>query len=166
MNIVLVGFMGTGKTAVAKRVANTLKMDYVSMDSIIEDREGLSINEIFAQKGEEYFRKVEKAVAKELSEKDNIVIDAGGGVVLDEENVSALKKTAKIICLTASVEAIYQRTKRHKHRPLLKVEDPKQKIEELLKLRAPYYNKIDIKIDTTIKSLPEVVQEVVNLTKC
>ena len=55
MNIVLVGFMGTGKTAVAKRVANTLKMDYVSMDSIIEDREGLSINEIFAQKGEEYF---------------------------------------------------------------------------------------------------------------
>lgn len=162
MNIVLVGFMGTGKTAIGKLLAKKLEMKYISTDELIEHKERRSINDIFKKSGEPYFRRVEKEVVKKVGELDKFIIDAGGGVVLDKENVQNLKKNGKIICLTATPDAILERTKRYYHRPLLNTKNPKEKIEELLKVRAPFYAQADATIDTTNLTPEEVVQEIEN----
>jgi len=165
MNIILVGFMGTGKTAVAKRVASEADMEYISTDGLIEKEEGKAINDIFSQDGEAYFRKVEKGVIEELSARDNLVVDAGGGVVLNEDNMGNLRKNGVIICLNARSDVIYERVKRSSHRPLLNVADPKGRIEELLRYRAPYYARADFQIDTSDKAIKEVVRNVRKLAK-
>lgn len=159
-NIVLVGFMGTGKTAVAKRLARKLKMRYINTDDIIEDRENRAISDIFADEGEPYFRKVEKEVVREVSSVDNAVIATGGGVVLDDENLENLRKKGVIICLNASPELIYERTKSYTHRPLLNAPDPIGKIRELLKSREPYYKKADYQVDIMGKDIDKITEEV------
>lgn len=164
-NIILVGFMGTGKTVVGKKVAERLNLRYVSTDDVIEEREQRPISEIFATEDEPYFRTVEKEVVKEVSQMENVVIAAGGGAVLDEENVRNLKAHGVMICLSATPQAILKRTKEDSARPLLKVEDPKKKIKELLRLRAPYYAKADYTIDTSNLTVEEVVGKVVELVK-
>lgn len=158
-NIILLGFMGTGKTSVAKKLAEDLGMRFVEMDSVISEREEMSINSIFSKKGEPYFRKVEGDIVKELSNKKGMVISAGGGVVLNPINISELQKNGILICLNAAPEEIFRRIKNEKHRPLLNVEDPLKKIKELLDYRKPYYNKIPVQIDTTGKNIDEVVKE-------
>jgi len=160
MNIILVGFMGTGKTVIGKKLASKRGMKYVSMDEEIEKKEKRSISEIFSKDGEPYFRKVEKEVAKELSNQDNLVIDAGGGVVLDEENISNLKASGRMVCLNASPDVIFKRTEKYKHRPLLNVSDPRKKIEELLEHRARHYKNADIQIDTSHNNIDKVVREI------
>lgn len=160
-NIVLVGFMGTGKTASAKALAERLNMRYVSIDAMIEEREGIPISGIFSKKGEPYFRDLETRVAKDLSKDSNTVIDAGGGIVSREENITALRKGGVLIALTATVDKILERTKGRTHRPLLNVPDPRSKIEELLKTRAPLYAKADFKIDTSNLTVNEIVEEIV-----
>jgi shikimate kinase len=162
MNIVLVGFMGTGKTAVARLLAKKTGMKYISTDELIEDRERRSINEIFSKSGEPYFRKVEKEAVKKVAELDRFIIDAGGGVVLDKENIQNLKRNGKIVCLAATPEVILERTKRYQHRPLLNVESPKAKIEELLKFRAPFYARADFSVDTTNLSVEQVAERIQN----
>ena len=147
-NIVLVGFMGTGKTTIATQLATRLNMRYVSTDGLIEKREKRTINEIFTKSGEDYFRDVESDVIREVSGMDGLVIDTGGGVVMREENLVNLKSTGIVICLTADEATIMERTKKYKHRPLLNVEDPKLKIRTLLAKRAPFYAKADHCIDT------------------
>ena len=148
-NIVLVGFMGTGKTVTAKALAKRLGLRYVSIDDLIEKKENKKISDIFAENGEEYFRKIESEAIREAAAIEGVVIDAGGGAVIKEENVKNLKKTGVIICLTATPDVILQRTKNQAHRPLLNVPDPKSKIEELLAKRLPYYKKADFIIDTS-----------------
>ena len=160
-NIILIGFMGTGKTASAKALAERLNMRYVSTDAMIEEREGITISDIFLKKGESYFRDLETRVAKDLSKDSNTVIDAGGGIVLREENISALKKSGILVALTARVDKILERTKGRAHRPILNVPDPRAKIEELLKIRAPFYAKADFKIDTTDLSTTEVIDNII-----
>lgn len=159
-NIVLLGFMGTGKTAVGKKLAVDLGVQFVEMDSIIEEREGITISDIFSTKGEPYFRKVEADVVKELSNRKGLVISAGGGVVLNADNIKELMRNGILICLNAAPEEIYNRVKREGQRPLLNVKDPLGKIKELLDYRRPYYNKIDLQIDTTGKTIEEVLNEV------
>lgn len=159
-NIVLLGFMGTGKTVVAEKLANDLEMQFVEVDSVIEECTGTTINEIFAKKGEPYFRKIETDVVRELSDKKGLVISAGGGVVLKKENIKELEKNGILICLKAAPEEIYKRVQNEKHRPLLKAEDPLKKIKELLDYRKSYYDKIKIQIDTTGKSVNDIVNEV------
>ena len=164
-NIVLFGFMGTGKTAVAQAVAEDLTKEYVSIDDLIEKKEGTNINDIFSGKGEPYFRELEKEVVKEISALTDKVIDTGGGVVLDGQNVDNLKANGVTICLWASPHAIYERTKSFGHRPLLNVEDPEGKIKELLDHRKPFYEKAEYHIDTTDLELKDVVlkvKEIVN----
>ncbi len=163
MNIVIVGFMGTGKTAVARALSRKLKMKYISTDEVIEDRERRSIGDIFKKNKEPYFRQVEKEVVEKVSLLNNFVIDAGGGVVLDEVNVKNLKQNGKMACLTATAEVILGRTKRHCHRPLLNVEDPQARVEELLAQRAAFYARADYTIDTTNKTVEQVVEEVEKL---
>ena len=160
-NIILVGFMGTGKTSVAKELARRLGRRYVSMDRMIEERERMPVAEIFSKHGEAHFRDVESEVAKEVADMSDVVVDAGGGVVTRDENVSALTRNGILICLTASVDKIVERTKGRKHRPLLNVEDPKAKIEELLSARKSFYAKADREIDTSALSISEVVDKII-----
>ena len=164
-NIVLVGFMGTGKTTIATEVANRLKMKYVSTDSRIEKREKRTINEIFTDSGEEYFRDIESDVVREVSASGDLVIDAGGGAVLRDENMANFKSGGVVICLTADVETILSRTKKYKHRPLLNVEDPKRKIRDLLAKRESFYAKADHSINTGKLTARQVVDEILKIVK-
>ena len=164
-NIALVGFMGTGKSTIAALLAKELQVNYVDVDERIEEKEGMSIADIFSQKGESYFRKAEKDVVAEISLDANQVIACGGGVVLDGENVKNLKKNGFIICLEARPDVILNRTENYKHRPLLNVEDPKIKIAELLKKRRPYYANSDYSVDTSELSIQEVAIEILNWLK-
>ena len=162
-NIIFVGFMGTGKTTIATQVSNRLKMKYVSTDSLIEKREKRTINEIFTDSGEEYFRGVESDVVREISQSQNMVIDTGGGAVLMEENIVNFKSSGIVICLTADPEIILERTKKYKHRPLLNVEDPKRKITDLLSKRKDFYAKADHLIDTGKLTVRQAVEEIIRI---
>ena len=162
-NIILVGFMGTGKSVVGKKLAAKLNKDFVESDDMIEAREKMPIRDIFEKKGEPYFRRVEKEVIKEASSRKNVVISAGGGAIVDEENFNNLKNSGTLICLKASPDTILKRTKDLKTRPLLNVPDPKKRIEELLKKREPYYNKANFIIDTDNLSIEQVVLKITDL---
>ena len=159
-NIYLVGFMGTGKTSVGRKVAQVKNCKFVDMDELIEDREKRSVPDIFALEGEPYFRKIEKRVLEEISGKDCQVVSCGGGIVIDAQNIKTMKNTGVVICLTASPEMILERTKRFSHRPLLNVPNPREKIEDLLKIRAPYYAQADFTVDTSNLTLDQVVERV------
>ncbi|MBN1793509.1 MAG: shikimate kinase [Candidatus Omnitrophica bacterium] len=162
-NIVLAGFMGTGKTCVGKKLAGRLGIEFVDLDDVIEAREGRLITQIFAEKGEAYFRGVEKALVREFSEKTPFVIATGGGAVVDQENLRLLKKSGVVILLEADIETILERTHGQTHRPLLMVADPKGRIKELLEARAPFYKKADYAIDTTSLNVDEVVERILSL---
>lgn len=155
--------MGTGKTTIGTQVANRLKMKYVSTDSLIEKREKRTINEIFTDSGEEYFREVESDVIRELSAGGGLVIDAGGGAVLREENMANFKSAGIVICLKAEADIILQRTKKYKHRPLLNVEDPKRKIRDLIAKRESFYAKADHAVDTGKLTVRQAVEEIVRI---
>lgn len=163
-NIILIGFMGTGKTTIATKVARELGMRYVSVDDLIEKREKRTINEIFRTDGEDHFRDVESEVVRELSAHEGLVIDTGGGVVLREENMVYLRSGGTVICLTADEETVMARTKKYKHRPLLDVEDPKARIRALLAKRAPLYAKADRTIDTGKLTVRQAVAQIVEMT--
>lgn len=162
-HIALVGFMGTGKTVVGKKLAEKLGREFLELDSLIEEREGISIREIFEKKGEPYFRKIEKDVVREAVQKKGVIISAGGGAIIDEENFKNLKKNGVVICLEASPDVILERTKGLTTRPLLDVPDPKERIEELLKKRDPYYKKADFCINTDNLTVTQVVEKIISL---
>ncbi|MFH0763940.1 MAG: shikimate kinase [Candidatus Omnitrophota bacterium] len=164
-NIVLVGFMGTGKTTIAIELSHRLGMKYVSIDDLIEKRERCTINEIFTKRGEDYFRNVESAVIRDAACMDNLVIDTGGGAVLRDENMAYMKSNGIIVCLTAGEDVIMERTKKYKYRPLLNVEDPKRKIRDLLAKRLPYYAKADYTIDTGEFTARQVIDKIVGIAE-
>ena len=164
-NIILVGFMGSGKTVTSTVLADRLGMTRVSTDEMIIAREGRSINQIFEQDGEKYFRDVESAVVSELSDKRNLVIDCGGGVVLRDENMLALKKSGVVIFLKTSPDVIFARVKDHTHRPLLNVDDPVKVINDLLEQRAIFYAKADIAVLTDGKTAQQVAGEIIDILK-
>jgi len=162
-NIYLVGFMGTGKTAVGKALARKKKLQFVDLDELIELKEKKSISDIFAKDGEPYFRKAEKRVLKEVSKENKFVVACGGGIVLDKDNIKIMKETGIMVCLTASPQVILERTSAYAHRPLLKVKEPKKRIDLLLKMRAPYYAQADKTMDTSKISINEVVDQILRL---
>ena len=162
-NIILVGFMGTGKTTIATKLSNLLKMRYVSTDDLVEKREKATINEIFTKKGEEHFRDVESEVVREACAMENVVIDMGGGVVLRDANWVNMNSSGITICLTADEETIMERTKKYKHRPLLDVDDPKQKIRSMLARRAPFYARADHCIDTGKLTIKQAIDKIIEI---
>ena len=164
-NIILVGFMGAGKSVTAKRLQALYKRKLVSTDALIEEREKRPITQIFKDSGEPYFRSVEKAVVEDLSRENNLIIDCGGGVVLNQENIDNLKRTGIMFYLKATAEITYDRVKNEKHRPLLNVADPKAKIKELLDARQSSYAKAHCTIDTSHKTIDQVVDEILNVIK-
>lgn len=161
-NIVLTGFMGTGKSAVGAELAKRLGRRLLDVDTEIERREGMKIPEIFALKGEPEFRMLETGMVKEVSAMKGLVISTGGGVVLNEVNMEALRCNGVIVCVTASPETILERTGKSMERPLLDVPDPMEKIREMLGQRAPYYENADITVDTGGKSPMEVAGEILD----
>ncbi len=163
-NIVLTGFMGTGKTEVGRILSRKLGYVLVDADTEIEKEQGMTITDIFKQYGEPKFRDIEADVIRRLSEMENAVISTGGGAVLRQDNMDNLRKNGVVICLTASPETILKRTSNNNDRPLLQVEDPLKKIKELLEFRKPYYEKADIMIDTEGKSPIEVAEEIIEKT--
>lgn len=160
-NIILTGFMGTGKTAVGKELSRLLDIKLLDVDTEIEKSENMSINEIFGRFGEQSFREIETETIKMLSRNSNVIISTGGGAVLRQENMDALRKNGIIICLTATAETILERTDNNSDRPLLKVQDPLEKINELLRFRKPYYEKADVVIDTEGKNPLQISEEIV-----
>lgn len=155
-NLVLVGFMGTGKTSVGKRLAAQLRMRYVDTDHMVERKSGRQISDIFAEDGEAAFRSLEHEVVCQVSERDAQVISTGGGVVLDAANMTALKRNGTVFCLTATPEEIYKRVGHQTHRPLLQTPDPLAQIRTMLAERDPYYAEADHIIRTTGRSFSEI----------
>ena len=161
MNIILIGFMGSGKSAVGQKLAKELTLDYLDTDQLIEKTEKMSINEIFTRKGESSFRDLETNVIKTLRDYDNFVISTGGGMVLRPENVKMLKEIGLLVLLWAEPEVIYQRVKSETRRPLLKVADPLAEINKILGQRGPIYSQVaDHKVDTSKLSVEAIVAEV------
>ena len=160
-NIILIGFMGTGKSVVGKLLAKKLNRDFLESDDMIEAKEKMSIRDIFEKKLEPYFRSVEKEVIKEAAKRENVVISAGGGAIINDDSFNNLKNSGIIICLKASPETILNRTKDLKTRPLLNVPDPKKRIEDLLAKRESYYNKADYIVDTDNLSVDDVVLKII-----
>ncbi|MBI4432818.1 MAG: shikimate kinase [Candidatus Omnitrophica bacterium] len=147
-NIVLIGFMGTGKTSVGKILARELKRPLIDIDHRIEETEKRKIAAIFEKEGEAYFRAIEKKAVTEAAAREGIVITTGGGVVLDPDNMAALKKNGTVIALMATPETIVQRVKDSAHRPLLKGEDLPGRVNDLLEKRKAQYAQADLKMDT------------------
>lgn len=147
-NIILVGFMGTGKTSVGRTLARMLGWRFKDTDKIIERHAGKSIAEIFEQDGEPAFRALETEVARELASFERCVIATGGGLAVKPENRHALEAAGAVVLLTATPQTIYERTRRAKNRPLLAGPDPRAAIERLLGERTPAYDRIPIKVPT------------------
>jgi len=164
MNIYLVGFMGTGKTAVGKVLAKRKDWQFLDLDELIELNEKMAITDIFSKKGEPYFRKIETLALKQASGEKKFVVACGGGIVINPDNIKIMKETGLIICLMSTADVILKRTQGYTHRPLLNVLNPKKQIALLLKLRAPYYAKAHKCIDTSKLSVKEVVGEILKFS--
>lgn len=165
MNVVLCGMMGCGKTTVASALSEKYGLEQVDTDALIVRRHGV-INDIFAQYGEEYFRDLETAVAKEVAcTKDHCVISLGGGCVLRAQNVEALKKSGKIIFLRARLETLVNRVEGDSSRPLLKG-GAREKLASLLTVRTPIYERVaDFIVDTdglTPAQIADKIMQTVN----
>lgn len=161
-NIILIGFMGTGKTVVGRRLAGLLKYNYLDTDGLIEKTEGLSVSDIFKQKSEGYFRNLESEVILTLVDYEKFIIATGGGIVLRRENVENLKKIGPLVLLSSRPEVIYGRLKGDKSRPLLCGNDPLGKIKELLGQRTPIYESAaDFEVDTSDVSTDEAARQII-----
>ena len=161
MNVILTGFMATGKSKVGKEVARLLKMKFIDTDDLIEKKVGMKISEIFANEGEEYFRNIESEIAKEVGSLDHCVVATGGGIVVRQKNIDNLTKNGKIIYLSASVKKILERVCKNSDRPLLNTKNKKSKIEKLLAKREPYYKKNDFSVDTTNTTPIEAAKKII-----
>lgn len=164
-NLVLFGFMGTGKSLIASKLQQILGLKLLDMDHLIEQRAQKSIDRIFAENGEPYFRELEKNIAEELSEKSDLIISTGGGVVLNEQNIRNLTKNGVCFCLNASPETIFNRVKNESHRPLLQTDNPLDSIKSILETRESCYAKVQFQIDTNNKNPDEICSEIVKLFK-
>jgi shikimate kinase len=159
-NIILTGFMGVGKTSVGTQLAKDLGYTFVDIDKLIEADQNLAITAIFSKFGEPFFREVEVAIIQRVMMGEGQVVSTGGGAVMRDENREAFKKSGCVVCLTASPEVIYDRIKHETHRPLLQTADPKAKIKELLDSRAKFYAQADVCIDTSDKSIVDVIKAI------
>ncbi|MGD8765520.1 MAG: 3-dehydroquinate synthase [Desulfobacteraceae bacterium] len=163
-NIILTGFMATGKTTVGKLLADQLGYDFVDTDELIVERSGQSVAEIFREKGEAAFREMEAAIARELSEREGLVVSTGGRLMLDPVNAATLSKRGRVFCLVATPEEVLERASKDRYvkRPLLEVPNPMQRIVELLQQREEDYGRFPQMV-TSEKSPDEVTQNLIGI---
>ena len=158
MNIILSGFMGSGKTTVATELANRLHMQFIDIDQFIEQENGMSVSRIFELHGEEGFRKLETEAVKKIGKMDHCVIATGGGTILNSQNVKNLKKSGKIIFLNVSVDTVMLRLQYDGTRPLLNRSDKENSVTQLLMGRLPIYKSAaDFSIDANSDDLNQKV---------
>ena len=162
-NVILVGFMGTGKTAAGKALAEKIGFKFIDTDLMVEAEAKKSIPDIFRLEGEAQFRKYEADAIKRINHLKNYVIATGGGAVMMDDNIANMKRAGMVVCLTATPDVIFERTQRNDYRPLLQTQEPLKKILSLLKIREPQYQKADYIIDTSNLSVDAVVQTIISL---
>ena len=160
-NLILIGFMGTGKTSLGKLLAEKLGRGFIDIDQKIEQDAGISIPQIFERYGEKYFRELEKKTVEEITKRHGLIIATGGGTVKDEDNMRMLKSSGLIVCLTTEPEEIFRRTERRGERPILDGgEDRLQTIKKLLSERQKFYAQADYTIDTTDWSPLQIMNDI------
>lgn len=161
-NVILTGFMGTGKTSLGKLLATKLGRPFVDIDKKIEDEAHMSIPKIFERYGEAHFRELEKIAVKELCTRRGLVIATGGGTIKDEENLQLLKSSGVMICLTTEPEEILNRTARRGERPVLDGggNERLETIKRLLAERQKFYDRADYQVDTTTWSPIQIIDDI------
>lgn len=165
-NLVLIGFMGTGKSTVSDYFHTAYNMDVIEMDQIIAQREGMSITEIFNRYGEEYFRDLETALLVEMQSRKGVILSCGGGVPMRERNVKEMKKIGRVILLTADPETILERLKEDHSRPLLENNKNIDFVRSLMdSRRAKYEAAADIIIHTDGKTVEDIGREILERVK-
>ena len=153
--------MGTGKSAVGRLLAERLNRPFLDLDKSIEKEAGQTVPQIFKREGEAGFRRLEKQAVERAAGLQGYVVATGGGVMMDEDNIRTLKSSGVLICLTASPDVILKRTEAAlASRPMLAGGNVRERIEGLLRLRAPFYAQADVTIDTTDRLVNEVVEEI------
>jgi shikimate kinase len=162
-NIFLTGFMGAGKTSVGKQLASLIGVCCYDTDEIIAAASGMSISELFSTKGELFFRNMESELLKLLGEKPpgSCIVSTGGGAVLRQENISAMRKNGVIVLLQVTAEEIGRRINGNKNRPLLMTADPLKSLKELLEKRKLFYSKSDLVTETSGLTISETVNKVI-----
>lgn len=165
-NIVLIGFMGSGKTTVGRILADQLGMPFHDTDRLIEEKAGMDIGRIFEESGEDHFRRLEKDAVKDVAARGGRIIATGGGVVLDEENVSHLKKEGFLVYLEVSARDSCRRVEGEADRPLLDSPDPESAAERLLCARTAVYESVaDLSVKTSEVGPDRVAAEIVGVLR-
>ncbi|MBI3358027.1 MAG: shikimate kinase [Nitrospirae bacterium] len=160
-NIVLIGFMGTGKSAVGRRLAKEIFSRFVDTDRLIEEKTGKKVVDIFAEEGERRFRALEAEVIREVMKGERLVVSTGGGAVLNQDNLDLFYQNGTVVWLAARPEIILKRAQRRiGNRPLLRGSNPLLTIEHLLEQRKPYYKRAAFSVDTSDISIDEVVSQI------
>jgi shikimate kinase len=161
-NLILCGFMATGKSSVGKRLAAMTGYDFLDMDAAIEAEEGLSIPQIFAARGEAAFRALESRMVERVAERSRCVVATGGGTIVNLRNLEMLKRCGILINLTADIETILERAGSGDDRPMLKEGDRRERIRSLLQQRASAYAQADITVDTSSLTVEEVARQIMD----
>lgn len=162
-SIYLTGFMGAGKTTIGEELGKALQLPVYDTDQLIESNEKMTIKEIFAQQGEEYFRKLERKALKELPVQDAI-ITTGGGVVLSGENVDWMKQNGCMVFLYAEMDKVWERLEKDQTRPLI-MQKSRDEVAAIFEMRLPLYREAQLIVDTTNLSVVESVKSVVDVVK-
>lgn len=171
MNIVLIGYRGAGKSTVGRRLATRLQMKFMDTDNLIEERHGALIRNIVQSRGWEYFRTMEKRIVEEISYQDHLVIASGGGVVLDPDNIMALRKKGLIIWLKADQQVLHKRIDQDPRTvllrpPLVTGSGILEELEEVMACRAPLYEKAaEVHLDTSTLDVEAVVENILSIVQ-
>ncbi len=170
MNIVLIGYRGSGKSTVGRRLAARLTMRFVDVDDLIEERQGVPISDIVKSHGWGHFRKLEATIIKEIANGDQLIIAPGGGAVLDTDNINALRKNGWIIWLKADKETLLKRLNydpgTDTRRPTLTGKGTSEELKEVMSLREPIYERVsEIQIDTSRIDAETVVENILTVLK-
>ena len=163
MNIYLIGFMGVGKSTVAKALSDKTGYELIDTDLYIEEKEGRKIREIFSKDGEEYFRSLERDTIRELSIRDNIIVSCGGGIIKSDDNINIMKSSGRVILLYASSEVIYNRVKDSDDRPLLKGKKSIEGILSLMNERQPLYDKACTDRVSADRPVDDIVEDIIKI---
>jgi shikimate kinase len=164
-NVILCGFMATGKSSVGKKLASLLDYDFLDMDKQIEAEEGVSIPQIFSTRGEAAFRELESLMVEKVAARRRCVIATGGGTVVNPRNLEMLKRCGALVTLTADIPTILMRAGSGDDRPMLRAADRVERIQSLLRQRTHAYSQADITVDTSSLTIDEAAQFIADQLK-